>query len=1034
MISLVLAVISIALVVALVVLGNFYGGSKLSDAAAQADALRLRTEDQQIMAAVDIFSADHSRFPHSIHELVEGNYLRAIPRGALNATEVQAQATTLRANAGPGERPGWSVPIAGQPIILTETTVPLEVCRQYNQVSRGDNGILKQVLENLQSQCYGTSGVYRVVATKGRLAVLSTAVSPTEVLSGGIPAIDTGSVWWDIPPTTELKGVVDSEKKPFAQLALSPSSSENFGSLQLGQVAAAGERVLSNKGNIAAEGINLAVPEGFTLSSNTCSAVLSPNASCTFTVQFAPAVAKRYDTNVAISSTNGGAVALTVAGEGQTALAKLSGLNFGNLASGREVVLEAVLENRGIGPVTLAVPVVAGAGFALAPGGTCASSLPPGYFCTIKVALTGIAQSKHDGTISVTSVEAGELSAALSGQSQQAVIEVSPSRHDFGSVQLGQIKNSQRSTVRNSGNVALTGFSINAKGPFTRHESTCTGILAAGAYCELAFQFRPTNELVVAESITFSADNADSQVVELTGQGAVPAAKLMGGAFGDVAAGMSVDQLITLTNTGSGSLSVSSPTASSLTGSSFSFVDTSCTALVPAGHSCSVTLRFTANGTSAAAGTFSLDTGAGVKSVNLSGQSQQAVLAINPASYAFGNVPVAQSAVSSVLTLANTGNIPVTDLAFTPPANYALSSSNCTTGLAAGAQCTFRLSFTPSKTTAQNGSLAITGADVSGITVGLTGAGMVQSATLSSIAFGSRTAGTVTNLVSTLTNTGQASLSLTPPTASSVTGGGFSFGSTTCTSVLSPGGTCTTTVRYTASGTSAAAGTLTIYTGADAKTAALSGQSVMSVATVTSAATITLSGWYAGTSTTSAVRVRNDGNVAMTLNGSGLSGVLSVSANTCSMVSPGASCVLTVALNLANTGGTGSQAMWVSGASAGAPAVTVNWMIYTVVPRWSTVSLTFGDVAVGKTASQTIYLYNDGATTYNWASASWVANNPPNFTFNTSQCSNVSGKGGVCAVTVTFAPTAKADYGGSGIYMDGASYVGNTLRVSGRGI
>jgi type II secretory pathway pseudopilin PulG len=81
MFSLIIAIIAVALVVAVIALGGYFGGDSLTQGQAKAQAAQLISEERQILASMDMFQADNQRWPTSLDELVAGGYLRSIPAG-----------------------------------------------------------------------------------------------------------------------------------------------------------------------------------------------------------------------------------------------------------------------------------------------------------------------------------------------------------------------------------------------------------------------------------------------------------------------------------------------------------------------------------------------------------------------------------------------------------------------------------------------------------------------------------------------------------------------------------------------------------------------------------------------------------------------------------------------------------------------------------------------------------------------------------------------------------------------------------------
>lgn len=80
MFSLIITIISIALVAALAVATLYYGGSAWSDGQVNAQAGTLLNQAQQIAGAVEIFRAQTGQWPTAIGDLTtNGEYLRNLP-------------------------------------------------------------------------------------------------------------------------------------------------------------------------------------------------------------------------------------------------------------------------------------------------------------------------------------------------------------------------------------------------------------------------------------------------------------------------------------------------------------------------------------------------------------------------------------------------------------------------------------------------------------------------------------------------------------------------------------------------------------------------------------------------------------------------------------------------------------------------------------------------------------------------------------------------------------------------------------------
>lgn len=80
MFSLVITLISVALVSVLAVTAIFYGGHSWTTGMAKTKAAQLSSEADQLIAAVNLFRVDNKRLPTSLAELTAaGKYLTSVP-------------------------------------------------------------------------------------------------------------------------------------------------------------------------------------------------------------------------------------------------------------------------------------------------------------------------------------------------------------------------------------------------------------------------------------------------------------------------------------------------------------------------------------------------------------------------------------------------------------------------------------------------------------------------------------------------------------------------------------------------------------------------------------------------------------------------------------------------------------------------------------------------------------------------------------------------------------------------------------------
>lgn len=90
MFSLVITLISIALVAALALATIYYGSTAYAEARSRAEASQAVNEAAQIDAATTMFSTQKGQAPHSLQELVSQSYLKTLPSGQWQVVEGQA--------------------------------------------------------------------------------------------------------------------------------------------------------------------------------------------------------------------------------------------------------------------------------------------------------------------------------------------------------------------------------------------------------------------------------------------------------------------------------------------------------------------------------------------------------------------------------------------------------------------------------------------------------------------------------------------------------------------------------------------------------------------------------------------------------------------------------------------------------------------------------------------------------------------------------------------------------------------------------
>jgi hypothetical protein len=197
----------------------------------------------------------------------------------------------------------------------------------------------------------------------------------------------------------------------------------------------------------------------------------------------------------------------------------------------------------------------------------------------------------------------------------------------------------------------------------------------------------------------------------------------------------SAAQTITLTSTGTSSLTVSSITPAGDYAETNNCISSS--PLAPSA-ACTISVTFTPSGLGTRQGSLTIvdNASSSPQLVTLTGTGISPpvpIASLSPASLSFGNQNVGTSSSSMPVTLSNTGNAALKISGITASGDFS-EGNNCGTSLVAGAQCSIAVTFTPSTAGTRTGTLTIQDNASSGTqTVGLSGVGIQVTLTSISI-------------------------------------------------------------------------------------------------------------------------------------------------------------------------------------------------------------------------------------------------------------------------------------------------------------
>lgn len=402
---------------------------------------------------------------------------------------------------------------------------------------------------------------------------------------------------------------------------------------------------------------------------------------------------------------------------------------------------------------------------------------------------------------------------------------VSPASLTFANTTVGATTAAQVVTLKATGTTVLsvTGvvFNGSALGDFSA-TNTCVGSpLAKNATCQVKVSFTPTETGARTATLTIQANVAGGQIlVPLVGMGLSTASVTLtpaSASFGTQVVGKaSATQSFNVQNTGGSPLTIASIAVSA----PFVRTGNSCGTTLAANTGCAVTVDFTPAQAGAATGSLTVTDSVGAQSAALSGTGVLGPTdTLSVTSMNFAGTVVGQASPPLTVTLTNTGGLPLTSIGTSVSdtlSNLDFSVVNaCGSQLAPNSSCGITVTFAPTVSTTEQGTLLISDAlRVQG--VHLQGTGLKPptiSVAPATVAFGGEQA-LVPSAARTVTISNKGGSPLLNP-GFTILGPGaasFSLGTTTCGASVAVGSPCTVGVIFTPQATGATSATLTVTT------------------------------------------------------------------------------------------------------------------------------------------------------------------------------------------------------------------------------
>ncbi|WP_394825416.1 choice-of-anchor D domain-containing protein [Pendulispora albinea] len=403
-----------------------------------------------------------------------------------------------------------------------------------------------------------------------------------------------------------------------------------------------------------------------------------------------------------------------------------------------------------------------------------------------------------------------------------ARLGITPATYTFGSQRVGTTSAAQTFSVQNQGTEDLSVTSFGTTGSFAIQSAPGTPfVLAAGQAAAVAIAFAPTASGPASGSLTVtSTDARPPVVVPLAGTGVAPAVAASPNPkdFGPLPIGSNVNGIVTITNTGNDTLSVSDIAVRGPEASEFTLVAPPIAPRIPAGQSVPLTVRFAPSGHGFRSAEIVIVSDAANEPTlrsALGGIGQGPAMEVAPLSVDFGGANVNTNAAPRAVEVRNVGETPLRI------ASASFSNGDFGTqaafplDVAPGGRAELALTFRPSAVGQRTARVTLTSNDPLRPTAEIELAGEGTSPTVSvtppSVDFGDVRVGSPPLAKSvTIANTGTGPLVITRAVVNGPNAAQFPLSPVTLPLTIAPGQESTLTVTYGPTAVGASTATLSL--------------------------------------------------------------------------------------------------------------------------------------------------------------------------------------------------------------------------------
>ncbi len=308
-------------------------------------------------------------------------------------------------------------------------------------------------------------------------------------------------------------------------LTVTPVSGE-FGSVAQGTESEQKTFTVKNEGGVEAPRPTVVPAADFPVKENGCTGPLAANATCNLKVAFAPTTVGSRMVTMVVSVPDSNPFVVPMQGTGTerpSVMASPSSVDFGDVPVGRTASQVVILRNPNNMAVTGLAITSQNPSYTVSANTCTGMMIPANGMCSVTVTFAPGAPGEVKSELTIAVAGGTNAGVPLSGTGiRAAVLEMTTSSHDFGSVPVNVRQGGLTITLANVGQETASAVAVALSGPDASEfeiEPNCPTSLTAGATCDIRVFFKPANEGAAMATLNATGNPGGMDTATLMGTG-----------------------------------------------------------------------------------------------------------------------------------------------------------------------------------------------------------------------------------------------------------------------------------------------------------------------------------------------------------------------------------------------------------------------------------------------------------------------------------------------------------------------------------